>query len=328
MIKKADRGVYFDLGIFGTGVVYGAELANAHGIVKNLNPGDSISAKVIDFENEDGYIELSLSEAGKQKVWQEIKQLKEKGEILSVKVVGANAGGVLAIVNEIKAFLPVSQLTTEHYPRVVDGDRAKILDELRKLVGQELKVKILDFNPKINKLIISERETVSQNIKELLNNYKIGDVVDGIISGVADFGAFVRFTDNSQIEGLIHISELGHRLIENPKDVVKVDDAVKAKIIEIKDGRVTLSLKALRADPWEKAEEKYKAGDEVQGLVARFNPFGAFVNLDGDIQGLIHVSEFGSIEEMKKQIEEGKSYAFKIEAVRPQEKRIVLKMKK
>src|SRR3989344_4189532 len=166
LLKKASRQVYFDLGSFGTGIVYGVELTNAQTIIKGLNAGDSVSAKIVDPENEDGYVEISLSEAAKQKIWQGIKELQEKGEVFS------------------------------------------------------------------DKLIMTERETASQNIKALLDNYKAGDVVDGIISGVANFGAFMRFTDNPQIEGLIHISELDHRLIENPKEIVKVDDAVKAKILK------------------------------------------------------------------------------------------------
>jgi len=152
--------------------------------------------------------------------------------------------------------------------------------------------------------------------------------VDGIISGVANFGAFMRFADNPQIEGLIHISEIDYKLIENPKDVVKVDEPVKAKIVEIKDGRVSLSLKALKDDPWLKVEERYKAGDAVRGTIFRFNPFGAFVNLAGDIQGLIHVSEFGGVEEMKKALEAGKAYDFTIEMLKPQERRLILKLKK
>lgn len=328
LIQKAPKAVYFDLGQFGTGIVYGVELFNAQDILKGLKPGDPISIKVIDPENENGYVELSLREVGKQKMWQGVKELREKGEVITVKISGANSGGLMAEITEIKAFLPVSQLTGDHYPRVDDGDKTKILNELKKLIGQDLKVKIIDVNSRTNKLIISEKETANENVKEMVNKYKVGDVVDGMISGVADFGAFFKFTDNPAIEGLIHISELDHRLIENTKEVVKVGDAVKAKIMEIKDGRVSLSLKALKPNPWDKVEEKYKAGQEVEGTIARFNPFGAFVALDADIQGLIHVSEFGGVEEMKKQIEAGKSYTFKIDSLKPQEKRIVLKLKK
>jgi len=329
LISKESKTAYFDLGPFGSGVVYGREFAKAASVLKTLEVGGKISAKIIDPENDNGYAELSLSEADAQKNWEVIKNLKESGEIITVKALGANSGGLIAEVNKIKAFIPVSQLSAEHYPKVDDGDRGKILEGLKKLVNQELKVKVMDFKPKSAKLILSERETVQDNSRELLNQYKAGDVVDGIISGVTDFGAFMKFTMNPKIEGLIHISELDHKLIENPKEIVKLDDAVKAKIIDIKDGRVSLSLKALKPDPWAKVEEKYKAGQEITGKVTRFNPFGAFIALDPEIQGLIHISEFGgSQEEMKKQLELGKSLQFKIEMLKPSEKRIILKLKK
>ncbi len=328
ILEKAPKAVFVDLGPFGTGIIYGLELLNARGAIKNLNPGDEISAKVIDPKNNDGYAELSMAEASRQKTWEEIREIKEKREAFGVKITGANSGGLMAEIGGLKAFLPVSQLSNEHYPRVSDADKAKILDELKKFVGQELSVKILDFNPRSEKLIISEREISDQNVKESLSSYKVDDIIDGIISGVADFGAFLRFADNPKIEGLIHISELDHRLIENPKDVVKVGDAVKAKIIEIKDERVSLSLKALKTDPWLKVEEKYRAGMEVSGTVTKFNPFGAFITLDSDFQGLIHVSEFGGVEEMRGKIAVGQAYKFKIDSVKPAEKRIVLKLAK
>jgi len=328
LLEKNPRAVYFDVSPFGTGVVYGLELVNAQPILKGLNPGDTIAAKVASIENDDGYVELSLAEAGKQKAWDSVKDIQEKSEVLTVKITGANAGGLMAQVSDLPAFLPVSQLATEHYPRVSDGDREKILEALRKLVGGELQVKIIDVNPRNNKLIISEKEIVSESIKATLDKYKADDVVAGIISGVANFGAFMKFADHPEIEGLIHISELDHRLIENPKEVVNVNDAVTAKITEIKDGRVSLSLKALKPNPWDTAGEKYQAGSAITGKVSRFNPFGAFIALDDDIQGLIHVSEFGGVEEMKNQIEAGKSYPFHIESVKPEEKRIILKLKK
>ncbi len=328
LLRRMPRAVYFDLGKFGTGVVYGTELRHAREVLKNLENGGEISAKIVDVENEDGYVELSLAEVGKQKSWQMLKELKDRGEEVKVKITGANSGGLIAELESLKTFLPVSQLANEHYPRVDDGNRSKILEELKKFVGQELVVKIIDANPRTEKLIISEREISDQGVKEELTKYKSGDIIDGIISGVADFGAFMRFADNPKIEGLIHISELDHKLIGNPKEVVKVDDAVKAKILEIKDGRVTLSLKALKEDPWQKVEERYQAGQDVKGTVLKFNPFGAFIGLDADIQGLIHVSAFGSVEEMEKKLALGKTHLFTIESVKPQEKRIILKLKK
>lgn len=333
LMRKTPKAAYFDVKGIGTAILYGVELLSAKNIVKNLKEGEAVSAKIINPENENGLIEISLSGAQQQRVWQELNNLKDSGEVLTVKISGANQSGLLSEINEIKAFLPVSQLSNENYPRV--ENREKLLEALKKFVGQELAVKIVDLNSRTNKLIISEREVAEQNVKELLTQYKIGDIIDGIISGVADFGAFFRFTDppagqagNPAIEGLIHISELDHKIIDNPKEVVKIDDAVKAKIIEIKDGRVFLSLKALNPDPWEKVEEKFKEGEIAGGIVCKFNPFGALINLEHELQGIIHVSEFGDAEEMQKQLQIDKKYRFIIDSIKPQEKRIFLKLKK
>lgn len=327
-IGKTNKAAFFDLGRRGTGIIYGVELINAQDSLKDIAPGNSLLVKVIDPENNEGYVELSLKETHKQKAWDEVKDLKEQGDSFEVTIIGANTGGLLADVKNLKAFLPVSQLSSHHYPQVNDGDKAKILEELQKLVGSSLTVKVIDANVRTNKLILSEKAVMTANVKEQLDKYKVGDIVDGIITGVADFGAFMKFANDTEIEGLIHISELDHRLIDNPKDIIKVDDLVKAKIIDVTEGRVSLSLKALTLNPWEKVEEDFKIGNEVRGIVSRFNPFGAFITLNNDIQGLIHVSEFGGVEEMKKVLVIGESYIFTVELVKPQEKRIVLKLKK
>ena len=326
LIKKGPKVAYFDLGAFGTGVIYGAEYMNASDIIKKMAIGEKISAKVVEQENDDGFIELSLAEAGKQKVWAEIKEIKDKDEPIMVKIMAANSGGLITEVNGIKAFLPVSQLSNEHYPRVPDGSKEKILDELKKMVGTDLRVKIITNTQNMNKLIVSEREVANENVKELLAKYKVGDIVEGIISGVADFGAFLRFVDQPSIEGLIHISELDHKLIEHPKEVVKVNDTVRAQIVEVKEGRVSLSLKVLKPNPWDKVADKYKEGQEIKGTITRFNPFGAFVALDQEIQGLVHVTEFGGVDEMKAKVEIGKQYGFTVSSVKPAEKRIILKI--
>jgi len=330
LLKKLSREAYFDLGRFGTGIVYGAEALNAREILRKLQPGDKLPAKIISLDGENGYIELSLAEAGRQKLWQQVKELSEIGEVLKVKVASANAGGLTVDLGgiDLKAFLPVSQLSVDHYPRVTEGDRQKIAEELKKFIGQELDVKIIDMNPRNNKIIVSEREVLSANVKELLGKYAVGQVVDGLVSGIADFGVFIRFIDNPEIEGMIHISELDHRLVDSPKEIVKVNDQIKVKIVDIKEGRVFLSLKALKTDPWEKINELYKAGQEVSGGVYKLNPFGAVINLDGGLQGLIHVSEFGGQDEMKAELPLQSSHKFVIDAIKPEEKRIVLKLKK
>jgi len=330
LLKKGPRQLFFDLGKFGTGIVYGAELLNAREMARNLKPGDRLAAKVVNLHGEGGYIELSLAEADRQRAWQQVKEFQESGEVMKAKIVGANSGGLSATIGEvdIKAFLPVSQLSNEHYPRVEESDRTKIAEELKKFIGQELNVKIIDSNPRSNKLIISEREVLSANVKELLAKYQAGQTIDGLVTGIADFGVFVRFMDDPQIEGMIHISELDHRIVDSPKEIVKVNEAIKVKIIDVKEGKVFLSLKALKADPWEKAGEKYKAGEGVNGMVYKLNPFGAVINLEGGLQGMIHVSEFGGGEEMKKELVIGESRPFVVDSVKQEEKRIALKLKK
>lgn len=328
LLRKGTRATFFDIANFGTGIVYGAELQNSREILKTLKPGDSIAARIESLDGHMGYVELSLSEAGKQKAWQKVKTYEESGEVVKVKVSGVNQGGLLADLMGLKAFLPISQLANEHAPKT--DDRMRSAEELKGLIGQELSVKVITVTPRANKLIVSERESVapSSNMKELLANYEVGQVVPGLVSGIADFGIFVRFVDNPEIEGLVHISEIDHRIIDSPKEVVKLNENVQVKIIDIKEGRVFLSLKALKADPWLQATERFKEGQEVMGRVYKFNPFGAIIDLEGGLQGLIHVSEFGGLDEMKNLIKVGDSHAFIIGSVRPDEKRLILKLKK
>jgi len=327
-IENGNKSVFFEVPRVGTGVIYGIELINAKTILKNLEIGDSVTAKVVDPENPEGFVELSLAEADKQKAWQSIKELKEKDEPIEASVVNANSGGLVVEILGVQAFLPASQLSNEHYPKGVDGNRAKILEELEKFVGTKLEVKIININPRINKFIVSEREVVAGDVKELLNKYKAGDIISGIVSGVANFGVFVRFADEPKIEGLIHISELSHNVIEHPKEVVSVDDMIKAEVTEIKDGRISLSLKAMMPNPWDKVLDKFKEGSVINGTVYKLNPFGAFVRLDENITGLIHVSEFGSVEELKKSLEPGSDYKFLIDSIKADEKRIILRLDK
>lgn len=325
-IGKTQHAHFFDLGRNGTGIVYGLELMNAYDVIRTIKAGDVILAKIVDAENEDGYAELSINETSKHKAWQEIQDLQDRGEPIKLMIIAANTGGLVGMMHDIKAFLPVSQLTPDHYPRVADGDRLKILDELKKFIGVEITVKIIDFNARTSKLIVSERGMLDENMKEQLDKYEAGQTVSVIVSGVADFGVFVKFADNINVEGLIHISELDHRLIEDPREAVAVDDVLNAQIVEIKDGRVSLSLKALKTNPWDTVEEKYKEGQEVAGTVHRFNQLGVVIKIDADFQGLIRAADFGGTEEMQKALAVGAVGSFIIEAIKPAEKRIMLKM--
>jgi len=327
VLEKGVRLMTVDLGHFGIGGVYRGEMQNAREIVKRLRPGEEVNAKVVQLDNEDGIVELSLTEADRQKSWEAVMDLRDQEEIVKVKITGWNKGGLTADVKGLQAFLPVSQVQTGFEERSVFENKEELQSVLEKLVGTEIEVKLIDVNPRTKKLIISERATKEISTKELLESYKEGQEIQGIVSGIADFGVFVRFADNPAIEGLVHISELSYRIVENPKEVVKIDEEVKVKILDIKDGKISLSLKALRKDPWPEVATLYKEGDEVKGEVYGIHPFGAIVNLSGEIQGQVHVSDFGSVEEMKKKLSQGKEYAFTVSLFKPEERKIVLKLK-
>lgn len=329
--NKGSLTLYADFGVLGTGIVYGREFREASDIIKKMNIGDAISAKVVELENDRGFIELSLKDAGYTLAWDDLIKKKDTGEVIEVEIKEVNKGGLLAEINNIPAFMPVSQLATKHYPRVDGGDKSKILTELQKFVGQKFKVKIIDVNQTDEKLIVSEKEAQDNDMKKILSIYKVGDVVTGEVSGVVNFGVFVKFMPSapageglSELEGLVHISELDWQLIENPADTFKVGDKVSAQIISLDSDKISLSIKALKADPWKNAEEKFKKGDTLKGTVVKVNPFGAFVRVDGDIQGLCHISEFGTDEQMKKTIAVGATYDFYVQSVSGKEHRMGL----
>ena len=325
--KVLDRGkssLFLDLGSFGSGIIYGKEFYNAKEELKGLKKGDKISAKVIDLDNEEGYIELSVTDASRELAWEKLKQRKEKGELLKVKITGANKGGLLTKVSSVPAFLPVSQLSSENYPRVKGADGEKIFKALQNFVGKTMEVKILDLSQKEEKLILSEKAKEKEKIKEALSDFKVGDEVAAEVTGITDFGAFVRFGEKEILEGLIHISELDWSLIENPSEVVKMGDKIKVKIIEISDDKVFLSFKALKKNPWEGIEKKYKKGDVVSGKVVKFNPFGAFIEIENKIQGLIHISEFSDEKKMEEVLKIGESYDFKVLLIDEKEHKVTL----
>lgn len=329
VVARDRSSLYVDLGILGTGIIYGREFYIVKDIVKSLEIGDKIHGKIVELENDEGYRELSLRDATKEISWQRLREMRDSGQIVTVRVTGVNKGGLLTSLDGIQAFLPVSQLAPEHYPRVVDADKQKILKELQKFIGKTLEVKILDLLAEEGKLILSEKAKSDEKIKETLKNYSKGDIVEGEITGIADFGAFVKFpvpvTDDG-IEGLIHISELDWQLVENPAEVVKVGEVVKAQIININNNQVFLSLKALKKNPWEEVEKQFKKGDVIKGKVTKFSTFGAFVEIMPKIRGLCHISEFESKEKMEEQLKLGETYDFEVLLIEPREHRMSLKL--
>lgn len=315
VISISKNAVLIDLGSLGTGIVYPAEFYDNPNLQKAIKAGQEVSAILLDLENEDGYRELSLKRAQMTTAWQDIKIKKDSGEIITTKVVNINKGGLIVEINGIQGFLPLSQLMAEHYPKIEGGDTTKIVQALQKFRNQDIQVKILDFGEEEGRLIVSEKAINDAQLKEDIAKFTIGDVVECEITDVTDFGAFALIpvpgketeeakteteegsdsiapSTKGKVEGLIHISEIDWKLIESPHDFLKSGQRVQAKIISIDGNKISLSLKALKPDPWEKIEDKYKVGQSAEVEVAKITSYGVLARLDEEITGLVPASEF------------------------------------
>lgn len=327
VISISKNEIYLDLDGITTGIIRGREIYDESEEFSNLKKGDKATATVIGLDNENGYMELSFREAGHKKAWDNLEKLYKEGVIVESKVIDANKGGLMIKLGNVIGFLPVSQLTIEHYPRIEGGDKNKILGHLKSFVNQNLKTKIIDVDEKDEKLIVSEKAAWDDKQKKVISKYQVGDKVKGKVTGVVDFGAFVEFGDN--LEGLVHISELAWQRIDDPRDVIKVGDVVDAEIIDIENTKISLSIKKLKTDPWVEVTKKYKVGQKVQGKVLKVNPFGAFVELDQDIHGLVHISELSDkkINNLDNVVQADKEYEFVILSIDADNHRLGLSLK-
>lgn len=319
-VKKHE--VWIDLGAKGVGVVMRREIG--HG--QTLEVGQKVTVSVIDPELEEGYALLSMKRAAKDRGWDELKRVFEAQEIIEVTPYDANRGGLLVELEGIRGFLPVSQLAAGHYPRVSGADKDEILQKLNALVNKSIRVRVLDVSRKDNKLIFSEKEAVKDDMQARFAELKVGDVVEGVVTGVIDFGAFVNVDG---IEGLIHISEISWERVEDPRKYVKVGDTVKAKIIAIDKDRLSLSLKQMTEDPWLQEVKAFKKGDIVEGKITRITPFGAFVQLSPSVEALVHVSEMSDDEAVDPQqiFQLNEKKQFKVLDIDTEARKIALSLK-
>lgn len=316
------RALYVDIPPFGTGIIYGREFIIARDIIRKVHKGDAVTAKVVALDNENGYIELSLKEAKQALIWEEIDEAIKSKTALEIAIQDANKGGLILAWQGVQGFLPASQLKPEHYPRVVDGDKDRILEELRKFVGERFTVTIIGADPKEGKLIFSEKNSEDKDKKRIVKKYEVGDSVEGEITGIVDFGVFVKIEEG--LEGLVHISEMDWALVEDPKALYKVGEKVNVKVIDVKEDKISLSIKALKPNPWNEAGKKYKKDDTVKGIVIKFNKHGALASIEEGVAGLVHISDFGSEEKLRSTLEMGKAYDFKINLFDAKEQRMTL----
>lgn len=325
IINISKTNVIIDLGFIGIGIVYPGEFYDNPDRMKTIKQGDKVSAVLIELENDDGYRELSLKAAQITTAWQDIKEKQRSGEIFLTQIININKGGLIVEVSGIQGFLPLSQLSPEHYPKVEGGDTTKIVQQLQKYKGQEFKVKILDYSEQENKLIVSEKAIQDEALKEELAKLKIGDIIKGKITEITNFGAFVKIND--LLDGLIHSSEIDWRFIEDPREVLHQNDEITAKIVSLDGGRVSLSLKALKDDPWLKIEEKYQVGQKVTGKIIKIKNSGILVELEENIVGFIPTAEFGD-KNPSEIVAVGQEYPMAVVNIDPKEHKMILTLEK
>jgi len=326
IIGAGRREIRIDVNGMATGVVRGRELFSESKEYGGLKPGEEVEATIIELENEDGEMELSFRFAGQKKAWEELRHLFTTGETIDVKILEANKGGLIVNLHNITGFLPVSQLSPDHYPRVSGGDKNKILEKLRSYIGSKMAVRVIDVNEPEEKLIVSEKTVWEDAQKNVISKFQVGNVIEGEVTAVADFGAFVKF---DSLEGLVHISEIAWQRIDHPRDLLKIGQTVKAEIIGIEGSKIFLSMKKLVKDPWADVEKKYAVGTMVEGTVLKVNPFGLFVELDEEIHGLAHVSELSEkpVTDVTTIAKPGDRMSFRIVSIEPKEHRLGLSLK-
>jgi len=330
VIDLKDGEIWIDLGGRATGVVYRNEVGEKSSIL-DLSCGDKILTYVLEEEDNQGILPLSLKKAGKERIWSDLKRNMEKETVVEVKITDANKGGLLTVVDDVQGFIPVSQLTAEYYPRVEGGDKEEILTRLTILVGKKLQVKVIDLDRASNKLILSQKAAKSLEQRKFLEDLEIGQILKGKVSGIVDFGVFVNV---GHLEGLVHISEVSWERVDDLKKILKVGDEMDVMVTEIDGDKVSLSIKRLLPDPFKEVVKALKEGDIVKGKVIRVTPFGAFVQVEVPgkkyiIDGLVHISELSDehVSNPKDFIKEKEIYDLKVISIEEENRKLSLSLK-
>ena len=288
VVFRGKNKLILDIAGVATGIVSGRELRDSFNTFRELKVGDTVLALTLEEENDEGMLVLSLRMASQQKVWDKFHKLIKEDTTMKFTPTEANKGGLLANIDGIRTFLPVSQLAPVNYPRVNNADSSEIISRLAKFVGHTFTVKIITMDEEAGKIVVSEREAMSEERDKALEHLKVGDVKEGLVSGLVKFGLFVAFDG---LEGLVHISEIAWGHVKNPSEFAQVGDRVTVRVIGVDGEKLSLSIKQLSKDPWEEVAERYPVGKKVSGTVVRFTEYGAFLKLEKDLSGLVHLSE-------------------------------------
>ena len=326
VIYKGKNKLLLDLNGTATGIISGRELRDSFNTLQTLALGASVTAMVLEEENDEGMIVMSLRRASQQKAWDKFHKLIVEEGVMHFVAQEANKGGLLANIDGIRTFLPVSQLAPLNYPRVNNADTVEIITRLQKFIGHRFTVKIITMDEEAGKIVVSEREAMAEERAKSLESLRIGDVRDGLVSGIVKFGVFVAFDG---LEGLVHISEIAWGHVKNPSEFVKMGDRVQVKVIGVEGEKLSLSIKQLQPDPWEEIAEKYPVGKQVKGAVIRFTDYGAFVKLENDINGLVHLTELShhKVKDPADALKIGQKVDVQVINIDPDERRIGLSIK-
>ncbi len=305
-----------------TGIITKKEATGFGVTVEDVEIGTQLEAFIIDPENDLGLVAMSLRRASQEAVWAELHEAVDDTRTLKVKITEANKGGLLASYKGIRAFLPVSQLTPLNYPRVDGAESGAILLRLQEHIGKEFVVRVLNADRENGKLIVSERAAYDDQKKETLSNLRVGDIVEGHVSGVVKFGIFVTF---GGAEGLVHLSELDWGHVSNPGKKYSLGDKVEVLVLGIENEKLSLSVKRLGEDPWKEKVSAYEVGQKVSGKVVRWNSNGVFLEIEKEVMGAISLDQFGVEDHTTLEIKEGEEFSGEIESVNFDAHRIDLK---
>jgi 4-hydroxy-3-methylbut-2-enyl diphosphate reductase len=322
IISVSDKEIVVNLGCKKDGIIPKDEvsLEPDQKLTDVFKAGDEIEAKVLKTKDDDGNILLSKKKLEVNEHWNEVNEAYENKTEVEVKVTNKVKGGVIAVYKEVSGFIPLSQLSD------------KFTENVDEFIGQTLTVKVIQTNPKRNRAVFSHRavlmEEKAKKTEEFWNSIEVGDVVDGVVKRFTDYGAFV---DIGGVDGLLHISEISWGKIKKPQDVLELEQHIKVKILSMnrEKGKISLGLKQTTPEPWENIESKYQVGDVIEGKVVQLKEYGAFIEIEPGLDGLVHISEiaFKRVQSPANELEIGQIVNAKILDIDTEKRRISLSIK-
>jgi small subunit ribosomal protein S1 len=330
IVSVSPTEILVDVGAKSEGVVSIQEIERlGHQGLEGLQVGEQLPVFVVRPEDQDGNIILSIRRAEEESDWRRAQKLFETGEWFESQVAGFNKGGLIVRMGKLRGFIPASQLSPEHQ----GSNEQQPEERWAHLVSAKIRVKVIELNRKRKRLIFSERAALRQwrdaQKDKLLDELREGQVLPGVVSSLSDFGAFI---DLGGADGLVHLSELSWNRAAKPHDVLKIGQEVEVYILSVDHDtkRIALSLKRLEPEPWTTVESRYYVGQLVEGTVTKLSSFGAFALVDGELEGLVHISELSNqrINHPKEVVREGEKYVMRIIRIDSKRRRMGLSLKR